>query len=430
MNAVPPGSLRRGIATQIRNDSSPMVSEIVKYVLAERRAVRWLNAGLRSTSATRLPDYFAVANGMRCFASMRPVGTAGGVLACARRENELRAVKNLRESLGGLPWSDIKFGFRGALEPLGSGAGGIRHFARTARLARDLRRRHDMFHVLRALELVFYYDRIGQILDGGRYRVAVMSSYSNPWGIALNLAAHRRGIPVVHVMHGEPVWPVPRLDYELAVVNNKASYELLLRAGCRINRVVVRSATSRYRPLPLALPRRNLTVGLFLSKQPRKDSVLAWIRSLLRTGGVESIRLRPHPANLWAGISAALEEFPADRVTLSDGSAADDLRRCDLVIAGNSSVHIDALTTGVHTVYSRDLDHSAGGGLSLVADGLVFEACDIGAGAMRTDDILRFYGTPQWASGFRRHVNLDQDDAEVAGETRSAFNELLSTVPV
>ncbi|MEJ7760340.1 MAG: hypothetical protein WKF55_12215 [Gemmatimonadaceae bacterium] len=425
MNAAPPSSLRRGIRTQIRNDSSPMVSEIVKYVLAERRAVRWLDAGLRSTAATPLPDYFAVANGMRCFASMRPVGTAGGVLTCARRENELRAVKDLRESLGDLPWTDIEFGYRGALVPLGSMTKGIRHLTRAARLAKGLRRRHDMFHVLRALELVFYYDRIGQILDRGGYRVAVMSSYSNPWGIAMNLAARRRGIPVVHVMHGEPVWPLPRLDYDLAIVNNQASYELLCRAGCRIDRVIVRSAGARYRPLPLALPQRNMTVGLFLSKQPRKECVIAWIRGLLCTEGVESIRLRPHPANLWTGIDAAMREFPRDRVNLSSASADDDLRRCDLVIAGNSSVHIDTLTAGVHSVYSRDLDHSAGG-LSLLAEGLVFEA-DV-AGSMRADDVLRFYGAPEWICEFRRHVNLDSDDAHAGNEMRSAFNQFLSAV--
>lgn len=428
MNADRLGLLRHGISTQLQNDSSPMVSEIVEYVLAERRAVRWLDSGLRSAAATRLPDYFAVANGMRCFASLRPVGAGGGVLACAKRENELRAVKNLRESLGDLPWSDIEFRLRGALDRRGSRAGGVGHLARTARLARSLRRKHDVFHVVRAIEFLSYYERIGQILDGGSYRVAVMSSYSNPWGIALNLAAHRRGIPVVHVMHGQPVWPVPRLDYELAVVNNQASYDLLLRAGCRISRVIVRSAAGRYRPLPFSLPQRKMTVGLFLSKQPRKDCVISWIRGLLRTNGVDLIRLRPHPANLWTGIAGALEEFPAGRVIVSNGSAADDLARCDLVIAGNSSVHIDALTAGVHSVYSGGLDHSARDGLSLVAEGLVFEADDVDS--MRTEDILRFYQTPEWAARFRRHANLDQDDAEVASETRSAFNELLATAHV
>lgn len=424
MNAAPFSALRRGIATQIRNDSSAMVSEIVQYVLAERRGVRLLDAGLRAAAGTRLPDWFAVANGIRCFLSMTPAGSAGGVIACARRDNERRAVASLRFNLPDVAWSDIEFGFGSAFPSFRSGDHGLRHLERTANLARELRRNHDLFHVIRALELVFYYDRIGRMLDTGRYRVAVMSSYSNPWGIALNIAARRRGIPVVHVMHGEPVWPVPRLDFDLAIVNNQASYELLLRAGCRIDRVIVRSATARYRPLPIALPQRNITIGLFLSKQPRKERVISWIRGLLAGDGVESIRVRPHPANLWSGIRSALADFPSDRVILSSASADDDLRRCDFIIAGNSSVHVDALIGGVHSIYSRDLDHSTGGALALLADGLAYEVDSVGS--VRVDDVLRFYARPEWITGFRRHANLDQDDAEIAHETRSAFGELIS----
>ncbi|MEO5580313.1 MAG: hypothetical protein ABIR58_06610 [Gemmatimonadaceae bacterium] len=424
MNAAPESLLRRGIEVQIQNDSTSMVSEIVSYVLAERRGVRWLDAGMRAASGTRLPDYFAVANGVRCFLRMRTVGSAGGILACARRDNERRAVKELRGAIGSLAWGEIRFDFHGALDPARVGMHSHGHLARAADLARHLRRDHDMFHVLRALELVFYYDRIGRILDRGRYRVAVMSSYSNPWGIALNLAAHRRGIPVVHVMHGVPVWPVPRLDYELAIVNNQASYELLLRAGCRIDRVIVKSGQGRYRPLPLSTPKQPVKVGLLLSKQPRKESVSSWIRGLLANDGVQSVLVRPHPANLWGGLPAALNEFPADRVETSNGGTDEDIRRCDLVIAGNSSVHVDALTAGVPAVYAKDLDHSSGDPVSFLAEGLVFSADD--PHTLRVSDATRFYGTADWIRGFRRHVNLDQSDAEVAGITRSAIDDLLS----
>ena len=41
--------------------------------------------------------------------------------------------------------------------------------------------------------------------------------------IALNVAARRRGIPVVLVMHGASLWPLPRLEYDLAIVNNLAA---------------------------------------------------------------------------------------------------------------------------------------------------------------------------------------------------------------
>jgi hypothetical protein len=416
--------LREGIGQQIANDRSGAVAQIVRYVLAERRAVRLLDRVVRAASGTKLPDWFAVGNGVRCWLRMRATGTPGGVLACAHRANERRAVAELRASVGDVPWSDVRFDLRDAGRDAGRALRAApretwRHLARAAGLSRHLRREHDLFLVVRALELVFLYDRLGRLLDEGRHRVAVTSTYSNPWGIALNLAARRRGIPVVHVMHGAPLWPLPRLDYALVVANDRASLEVLARAGCRIDRGVVKSARPRHRALPVSPAGRPLTVGIFLSKEPARDRVLAWIAGLLDHAAVGHVLVRPHPANLWSGLEEALAALPPTRVTLSSGDATADLRRCDAIVAGNSSVHLEALTMGVPSVHVRALDNTPGDAFQLAGDDLLF-AADAPA-QLDPAALHAFYARPSWRAAFARYANLEQDEAEVAAELRDAF---------
>jgi hypothetical protein len=277
---------------------------------------------------------------------------------------------------------------------------------------------------VRAVELLGYEARLARILARGGYRVAVMSSYSNPWGIALNIAARRRGIPIVLVMHGMPLWPLPRLDYDLAIVNNQAAYETLTRAGCRIDRVIIKSGRARYRPMPAALPARGMTVGILLSKDPVPERVTMWLHALARHPRVDAIVVRKHPANLWNSLDEAVTATElAGRVSISTTpSIVDDIRRCNLVIAGNSSAHVDAVAAGVHSVFARGLDGAPDDVLGLVRDGVVFAVNE--PSSLDLDELVRFYARTTWLGGLRRHVNTDQDDDAVAAAMRTAFREL------
>ena len=133
---------------------------------------------------------------------------------------------------------------------------------RVFRIARLLHRRHEFFKVLRVAELVGYYARYLGIFRSGRFRLALMSSHSNPHGIAFNLAARKCGVPVVLVTHGMPVRPVARLGYELAVVHCEAARQTYLGAGCRMDRVLLHGRRQDYAPMPsregpLPMPQRR-----------------------------------------------------------------------------------------------------------------------------------------------------------------------------
>ena len=412
-----PRLLLSGVRRQLENDSTPAVREIVRYVLAERPAVRRLDRALQALSDTAIPSWFAALNGARCRVRLRSEGAPGGVLACLRRPNEQRAGEWLHHELGDLPWSDVCFDLRAAPAAIMTMPRG--HLRRTARFARALSAREDAFHVLRAVELLAYYAKLGELLDAGRHRVAVMSSYSNPWGIALNLAATARGIPVVHVMHGAALDPVPRLNYDAMILNDSASADIFRRAGCAIGTTIVKSAGTREVALR-AIPRTDVAVAMLLSKEPERRHVHALIAALLQRHEVASIAIRPHPAGLWMDIEAELSSYPADRVFVSSARLRDDLARADVVIAGRSSAHIDSLIAGVPSIYDPHIDSSGATGLSFLEDGTVFRAENAAKASMAAVDA--FYGRSGWRGRFARHANLAESPEEVRGKIRQLFS--------
>ena len=416
--------LLQGIRAQIDNDSTPRVRELVEYVLAERPAVRGLQRTLHALRGTPVPTWFALLNASRCYARMRTVGSAGGIFACARRDNEVRGVEWLRHQLGAdVPWTEIRFD----LSAIGSTMAELPRQApsfvrRASRFAKHLAEREEMFQVLRVLELMFYKERLGQLLDASDYRVAVMSSYSNPWGVALNLAATERDIPVLHVMHGTALDPVPRLHYAAAILNDQASRAVFERAGCRIGTTVVRSAAGDARGLRSAIPERGIIVGVLLSKEPAQREVIDLIRALLRRGDVAEVRVRPHPANLWTGVTAAVSAISA-RASVSTAPAAEDYARCHVVIAGRSSVHLDALIAGVPSVCWDDIDQGRGAGaLAFLDDGTVYRAPGRPGGF---DFVREHYDATDWESRFRAHVNTGASEGEVRSEIRVLVHRLI-----
>ena len=223
-------ALLTGLRGQIVCDGGAVVSGIVDFVVSRRRSLRVLSRWVErsATAATAL----IVVNAVRCFAGLQcPPG--GGALVVARRPNERREVDALRRLIPDVAWTPVAFEWR----PLAMFAA-FRTFSRplsdlrrTARLARRLVRRFGVFRALRAVELIACYRRYVQLLDSRRFTLAVMSSHSNPHGIALNAAASRSGIPVVLITHGMPVRPIARLDYELAIHECEASRRVYVDAG-------------------------------------------------------------------------------------------------------------------------------------------------------------------------------------------------------
>ncbi len=417
--SAPRNLLGAAITRQLDSDRSRPTQDLLRFILAERPAVRLLDKVLRRTHGTRIPIDFAVLNGLRCFARPHARGIPGGILACAVRPNERRAVAALHTTLGDIAWNDLDFELRPSfdlerLAQLGS---------RVRPIARRLAATQDLFQMLRAVELICYHERFGELLDLGRYRAVAISSFNNPWGIAMHAAARRRQIPVILVTHATPVLPITRLDYDLAIVDNAASHDAFTNAGCRIDRTIIKSAQAAYRPMPAAFPAGSLTAGVFLSKDPDARRVIAWIERLLAHDRIGSVLVRPHPANQWAGVRDAVAGFARGRVVLGTHARSfDDLARCHLIIAGNSAVHVEAVTAGTPSILVPGLDGADRDSYGFVEHGLVPRA-ELDTD-LALDDVLAFYRRPEWERTLRRYANIARSDADVAQDIRTSVQAI------
>ncbi|HEX8116446.1 MAG TPA: glycosyltransferase, partial [Pyrinomonadaceae bacterium] len=296
---------------------------------------------------------------------------------------------------------------------------------RAFRLARRLHRRQEFFKVLRAVELLGYYARYLSLFRSGRFRLAVMSSHSNPHGIAFNLAARRCGVPVVLVTHGMPVRPVAPLAYELAVVHCEAARQTYEEEGCRIGRVLVHGRREHYAPMPHGPLPGRLSVGVFLCKDVNEGRLRSLVEGLLNDSRVSCVLVRPHPKNLWRGLEEWVGSRGEPRLSLSgSGSVFEDVAASDVVLAGNSSVLAEALTAGRPAAYVRGIDHGSYDLHAFVSRGLVYEYED--ERGLDTEAMRRFYQRADWPDALQLFSNVREDAESVAARTRDELLALTS----
>ena len=422
---VPPAwLLRRGIRELARCDGAEVVLGLVDFMYAQHGVLRALSAIVEGTRRTVLPSLITVLGAIKAMLLVRPPARDDGVLWVARLANERRVLQALPPRTPGLAWSETRLGWRPQLRELPALARTIASTVpRLVRLGRRLHRRQPSFQVLRAMELAGYYVRYLQLFRRGRYALAVMSSHSNPHGIAFALAARRAGVPVVLVTHGMPVRPVARLSFALAVVHCEDARRTYEAEGCRMQRVLVHGRRQHLAPMPVGPLGDALTVGVFLCKDVRPERLRALVESLLASGRVARVRLRPHPYNMWKGFAAWIAERDDARVQVSaGGSVFGDIDRCDVVLAGNTSVHIEALLAGRPSAFVPGLDHGGGDLHRLVERGLVYALDD----GLRLDPeaVSDFYGRPEWPAVLRLFANVDEDDATVAARAAAIMREL------
>jgi hypothetical protein len=139
--------------------------------------------------------------------------------------------------LPGRRWTEVVFRWRpvtvaAALARLAPTI--VRDGRRTARLARRVRRRYGVFAALRVLELLAYYRRYLELFASRHPRLAVMSSHSNPHGIALNLVALGSACRSPSSRTACPYRPSRGSTTTRPSSNGEASRLVYANAGCRM----------------------------------------------------------------------------------------------------------------------------------------------------------------------------------------------------
>jgi len=413
--------LFRGISNILRCDEAEVVHGIARYVVSQHRSLRILSALIERTRGTPFPGVIALIGWLRSFLSVDSGERSDGAVWIARLANERRALETLPHLFPKLGWTELKFRSwpnAAALSALARKLGARRIF----RIVRRLHQRYQFFTVLRVVELIGYYARYLEIFQNARFTLAVMSTHSNPHGIAFNLAARKCGVPTVLITHGMPVRPLARLCYDLALVHCEAARQTYEREGCQMDSVLVHGRRQDHAPIPAGPLPEHLTVGILLCKDVNEERLRVLVDRLLDEPRVSRILIRPHPKNLWVGFDAWIASRNDARICRTfSSSLMSDVDASDIVLAGNSSVLVDAVTAGRPSGYVPGLDHGSPDLHAFVARGLIYPIDEPG---FDPEAMLRFYQRPGWATVLRLFANVNDDDASVANRLGADLRKL------
>lgn len=418
--------LALGIRSLLRCDDSEVVQGIARYVVSKYGSLRVGSQFIERRRETAIAPLAAYLGAATRFLEVREGGGREGAVWVARLDNERRAVEKLLALAPETNWTELPFrrkpdkaaiaALRRELFPL------RRRIFKLARLL--LRRGHKFFKVLRAVELIGYYVRYVDIFRKSNFTLAVVSSHSNPHGIAFNLAARRCGVPVVLVTHGMPVRPVARLSFNLGVVHCEAARRIYQAEGCRLEKVLIHGRRQDYAPMPENLPAGNLTVGIFLCKDVNEKRLNQLVEKLLAERRVSRVIVRPHPKNLFRKFDKWLASLGSPRVQKSSGdSVFADLKESDIVFGGNSSVLIEAVTAGKSAGFVGNLDYGEPDFHEFVRRGLIYPVDE--KLKFDFDAMLRFYRRAEWLPILKFYADIDEDESTVALKIADALREIV-----
>jgi hypothetical protein len=223
-----------------------------------------------------------------------------------------------------------------------------------------------------------------------------------------------------------PMSPIAKLEYDVAIMECAASTNVYRAAGCRLGQVIIKNRARDYTRMDMnCLLNGPLTIGIFLSKDPVVERLAHLVGHLLNNHRIAHILVRPHPANQWRGLTDWLASHRDARLQASRGEPiTSDLQRCHILIAGNSTVHIDAVVAGTPACYMRGLDHAPDDVQSFVRNQLV---CELDLTVPFTPDkIYEFYSRGEWPAILRRYADIDHDEADFTNVVASTMHYITS----
>jgi hypothetical protein len=348
-----PDELSRVLEAVVAKDSSPFRQQAFAYLARHDPSVRLaraLHARLPPPLRRRLVEAYGWAAAARTAA---PTGSAP-VITAGRYRNERRQFDRLAAdaslAVGAVVLDGNPTSWLGTLKLLGDPEA-------RARMAHEVGQHDDFLVACRVAEAVGCWLRLrGQLPPGAR--VALVSSDTNPYAVALIAAAREAGLRIAYVNHGHLPESPPPLDVDLAILDGEALLDVYRRAGPVDAEVVFRGSEGESRPLDLDRLEPGLRLGVFASLLVDWSTLGRTIEQLREATQARSVLLRLHPNRTildprWGD---HVQLRLADRLSEGARPLLDDADDCDLVVAGNSSCHLTVLKAGTPTVQVPGLD--------------------------------------------------------------------------
>lgn len=215
---------------------------------------------------------------------------------------------------------------------------------------------HSKRSTLRFVDLL--YDAIGfyevylQKLKKYRPQAIVFANDHNADARAMLLAAKELGIKTVYVQHASVSNLFPPLAFDLNLLEGQDSLDKYRQCGPVHGQVEFIGMPKADQFVPLRNRNQQVqTLGIACNLMDRVEEVEQLLRHISRDFPQLRILLRPHPRDKR---SYTFATGISPNISLSDArrqSVFEHLRELDMLISGNSGIHLEAVLLNVWSVY-------------------------------------------------------------------------------
>jgi len=382
---------------------------------------------LYSTGPEWLRAVLLLLYGAKCYASVsRATDRASDLLFLGSYPSEKRVLGRVRQNLEGIVSEDMSISVWNCLRP-GAVASILCYslFAfRLMRFSRQLARQYSFMPACRIFSVVPYYARSKRLLLPSPQAVFIASQYA-PESLALASAAHAYSKKVFFVNHANATWRgsyVPPIHADLVGVSSQAIADMFQANSKKPLKILfwpVGDAQESMRKV--SQHSGALRVGIYLTALTNEHRLGELVKNCHKNTSIATTFVRAHPVKVVQPTleNVDLEQFSCEIST--NNLLADDIRRTDLAICGNSTVATEILRAGRPVLYDAGLDSMQYDYNGYLEAGLLMKYSDF-VGQDMLKEIDKFYSSEQWLSLMRYFDCAYQQDEQ---KMRAGFSEAI-----
>jgi hypothetical protein len=279
---------------------------------------------------------------------------------------------------------------------------------RIYRIILNVVKRYNFLVSCRISSTIFHYIKFKDLYSRNKCRGCFVASDSNPYALAATLSLENHKGKSIYINHGHLPEMPPRLIFDLNIIDGPALEDVFTRSKGIAGKVVYKGVEGEKHNLRIK-HKEKYRVGIFLSLLTDWSTVDRVIDSLKLNNKIGSIKVRLHPNKLlWD--HRAIQSIKQKNVEISDAhnAAYADMDDLDIIIAGNSSVHLTSLKYGIPSIHLGGLDNAPENFYLFVQDGLIPAITDIDS--IDLDHLISFYEQENWIK-ILRYYDPPLDDS-------------------
>lgn len=234
-----------------------------------------------------------------------------------------------------------------------------------------------LYKTSRLKYFVYYYDVLGlyeestRVLKKYRPHKLVFSNDHVPVQVALKLSAMQLGIETYYFQHGGITKYFPPLNFTASFLDGEDAYDKYLSIGKPKGKIeLIGNMKSRHQNHIVNNSDRVKSIGIAINRNTGMADTISLAQTLKRRLETVKIIIRDHPADD-RSIEGSTTYERSDPLA---ESTVTFLQSIDLLIATNSSIHLEAALQNVCSVYYKISPHSSHDTQGFVENGLIFYA--------------------------------------------------------